>query len=82
MAQGNRYVDGYTYGVMFHDGSVLHCWTGKTQAVRARAAYIRIKADLIHDNIRFVRHHHYSPNGWEVVPEEVAHAIALTEEWH
>ena len=62
--------DGYRYGVMFNDGSVMAKWNGKTQRERAEEEIREIIAQQLersgrHDNIRLARR--TLQMDWEVV---------------
>lgn len=71
--------DGYRYGVMFNDGSVMHIWNGATQRQHAEDAAAEMllqqitylaerSSDRKPDNITVAR---LGPNGeWERVDGE------------
>lgn len=54
--QRNRVApDGYEYGVMFNDGSVMHPWNGATMRDQARRAASRLARQYYPDNITLAR---------------------------
>lgn len=53
--------DGYRYGVMFNDGSVLDRWNGRTQRERASEAAERWAREFAPDNITVARRRHGEP---------------------
>lgn len=48
-------LEGYQYGVMFKDGSVMRRWNGNTQEKLARDSVEKYQAEYPNDNIKLVR---------------------------
>lgn len=52
----NRFApDGFQYGVRFHDGSVSHQWTGRTQRKRAEEELAYLRDEYKRDTFALVR---------------------------